>query len=341
MENLNVVEIGRPYFKYVLPKTRLFASLSAGASGEYPSEPLSNLRGALQNPDLDLIVCHAPVGSPWSMRWWFRSIGNRKFLRGYLPLTSMLAPHFLRLQTRAPIAVIDLEDNPFIGRGDLFLMDRAKLYFKRELPIDRWQVFMCTDHDSVPSKRYRLLSRNSRRVSKLRPISLGHLHFSGVRFPEKAPVKTSDIFFAGLVQGSSTVRTSGIDQLQAMSKDGWRIDLAQTRLSRSEFLERASSAYLVWSPEGFGWDCFRHYEASLCWSVPLINHPTIVRHQPLLDGEHALYYNVEGDGLTRAATAALQNRSNLIQIAAKGREHVLQHHMIPEIVRYVAESTLG
>src|SRR5439155_445835 len=83
-----------------------------------------------------------------------------------------------------------------------------------------------------------------------------------------------------------------------------------------EFLERCARAWLVWAPEGFGWDCFRSYEAAVCGSVPLMNRPTIERYQPLIEGVHALYYDVEPGELGRAVMAALADRDRLVAIAA-------------------------
>ena len=68
------------------------------------------------------------------------------------------------------------------------------------------------------------------------------------------------------------------------------VDIADRRLSQTEYWKRMSQAWLTWSPEGLGWDCFRHYEAPLAGSIPVINSPTIVRYVPLIDGVHAFYY---------------------------------------------------
>ena len=42
-----------------------------------------------------------------------------------------------------------------IARHNLFLLDRAKYFFKRELPVDRWQVFQRTGHVGLPGPRFR------------------------------------------------------------------------------------------------------------------------------------------------------------------------------------------
>ena len=94
----------------------------------------------------------------------------------------------------------------------------------------------------------------------------------------------------------------------------------------------------MWSPEGFGWDCFRHYEVPACGSVPLINQPTIERRAPLIAGVHALYYDPEPGGLTRAIQAALADKPALARIAAAGQAHVMAHHTPGALANYVVNS---
>ena len=106
----------------------------------------------------------------------------------------------------------------------------------------------------------------------------------------------------------------------------------------AEFFRICAQSWLIWSPEGQGWDCHRHYEALMLGSVPVINQPTIERHQPLIHGEHCLYYRTEPGGLTEAVTRALADRPALARISAQGRTHVLQHHTHGQLARHVLES---
>jgi glycosyltransferase involved in cell wall biosynthesis len=91
-----------------------------------------------------------------------------------------------------------------------------------------------------------------------------------------------------------------------------------------------SAAWLTWSPEGLGWQCFRHYQAPLAFSVPLINEPTIARYRPLIDGVHAFYYQPDDpDSLGRVIRAALADQAQLRTIASAARAHVLANHIQP------------
>ena len=123
-----------------------------------------------------------------------------------------------------------------------------------------------------------------------------------------------------------------------MAAQGVSVDRSEKPLPPAEFYARCAAAWLVWSPEGLGWDCFRHYEAPACGSVPLINQPSIDRHQPLIGGEHAIYYDPEPGGLTRAVLAALADKPALARIAAAGQAHVAAHHTPDALARYIVET---
>jgi hypothetical protein len=69
-----------------------------------------------------------------------------------------------------------------------------------------------------------------------------------------------------------------------------------------------------------------------------MNQPPIERHAPLLAGEHALYYDPEPGGLTRAVTAGLADKDALGRIAAAGQAHIMAHHTPAALARYVVES---
>ncbi len=339
--SLNIVEIGRCYVKHLLPQTKCYVSLHPGAEPASMFEPLASLPAALASRKLDLVIVYPQPCNPWHWRFVMRKLFSRNLLRGYFPLTSAIAPHFLRGKVRGPVAVVDFDDHRHIQRNSLFLLDRATVYFKRELPVDHWQLFSLTDHYTLPTGRYRSTLGRQSRIDKIMPISLGPKLGSEHEFPLFPVEKTSDVFFAGQVETSSTIRRRGMAELLQLRASGVRVDIAEGRLERPEFFKRAAAAHLVWSPEGYGWDCFRHYEAPLCWSVPLMNRATIERNRPLEDGVHALYYEPEQGGLTKTVHAALADIDVLRVMASAAHEHVSKHHMHSERVRYIIETTLA
>jgi hypothetical protein len=336
-----IVEIGpRPLVAAAFPDESLFFSTDSAGARHDGVEALSSLPAlwrALGRSDLELVICHPSFSAPWSARHLNRSILSRRFIEGRSPLFRAIGPELLRARARAALVVIDLEDLPVINRNNLFLLDRALLYFKRELPVDHWRVFLKTAHANLPTPRWRLGSRHRRWEAKLRPISLG-LPADGLDlFPAVTMDKTADIFFAGRIEGSSSLRTGGLAELKALAARGAVVDIPHAPLPREAFYRRCAAAWLVWSPEGYGWDCFRHYEAPACGSVPLINQPSIERHAPLLGGEHAVYYDPEPGGLTHAVLAALGDRDALRTMGDAARAHVLAHHTPAALARYVVE----
>src|SRR6185312_13756989 len=158
-------------------------------------------------------------------------------------------------------AVVDLEDNASINRCDRYLLDACRLYFKRELPVDSWRLFANTMTPRQPSRRFRADAANRRRIARLRPISLGIPPDMEALLPIARREKTTDVFFVGNVSGLPA-REQGMAELEKLKAAGVVVDIPERRLERAEFYARCASAHMVWSPEGYGWDCFRHYEAA-------------------------------------------------------------------------------
>jgi hypothetical protein len=347
-----ILEIGGiPFLHEAFPQTTDFYSTWAEETVLDPANGrhvvslgnLATLARRLADPAYDLIAVQAGAYSPWSFRAVNRLLFRRSVLRGSVPVVRAFGPQLLRGRVGAPVAVLDLDDPAVIDGSNIFLLDRATVYFKRELPPDHWQVFNGTLHWRVPTPRFRSDARHRERIAKLRPVSLG-VPFPVMKRPLPVPLPASakpvDVFFAGRVGGSSTVRERGLKELLALRAEGVVIDIPESPLAMDEYLARCARAWLVWSPAGYGWQCFRTYEAGLCGAVPLVNRPTIEQHRPLIEGEHALYYDVEPGGLSRAVRAALRNRERLMAMAAAAREHVLAWHTPKALAQYIVETTL-
>jgi hypothetical protein len=347
-----ILEIGAtPYMWHAFPETTEFYSnwpddtFTAPAHGRriVSLATLPGLSRRIADPTFDLIVAHAPGAAAWSGRGIARALFRRSVLRGHLPVIRGFGTELLRRRSAAPLAVLDFEDTIGIERSHLFLLDKAALYFKRELPMDHWQVFTRTGHRRVPTPRFRSDARNRERIAKLRPISLGLPLGMADRLVASPPAeeKTIDVFFAGRIQNSSTVRQRGLRELIALRQEGYAIEVVESALAADEYLTRCARAHLVWSPEGFGSQCFRTYEAAICGAAPLLNRQSIERHRPLIDGVHALYYDVEPGELARAVRAALADRDRLRAIGIAARDHVKTFHTPAAIARHVVETTIS
>ena len=294
---------------------------------------------ALRHGGFDLIVCHVPNYHPLGWRWIGR-LASLHLVLFPLHLLRTSGVLFLRLPTRTPIAVVDTEDHTAVNRHNFFLFPKCRAFFKRELPADHWKVFLKTAHPNLPTARLRRRRFYREAVEKLRPISLGISEAKLAQVPAAPVEKTVDVFFAGST-GNSSVRARGMEQLLALRREGYVVDVADAKMTLEAYFARCARAWLTWSPEGYGWECFRHYEAAACRSVPVINQPSIYRYRPLRNGVHCIHYDVEGDGLRTAIVEALRDKPRLAAMAEAAREHVLRHHAQRRLCDYILETSLG
>jgi hypothetical protein len=279
------------------------------------------LRRSLVRSDWDLVFCHAPVRPLWDRRHGLTA-ALHGLLRRLVHLRT-LGTYALHGQT-CPVVMLDFNDEPGIPAHMFPLLNKAVACFKRELPADPAKAFLdaapdLRTHRDVMSSRF--VNRN---LAKLRPISAAVADNTARLALATSASKEVDVFFAGSI--NSVIRAAGLPVLQSLQAQGYAVDFCEGGLSQDDYLARCARAWLTWSPEGYGWECFRHYEASLCLSVPVLNLPGILRHRPLLDGVHAVYYPVEGDGLRDAIVRALADKPQLAVMAQAARAHALRYH---------------
>lgn len=301
------------------------------------------LRKALRAGRYDLVISFDNPQALWKHdKGWISNLltSFKRIVRKPHTLGTYLVPWILA-GSDVPLAVIDWDDNTMISTKNWALLDRATCYFKTQTPRNPYKAFLFQDSRSDCLFNIIRQSRNRERALKLRPFSIG------ITLPEEAtaaPVeKTTDLFFAGALY-YSWARQEGIRHLEELRDEGYKIDLFFSNvgkgLPQADFLHRCAQAWLVWSPEGAGWDCSRHYTAPLLGSVPILNDPDTRRHQPLKEGVDAFYYQVEGDDLKRAVRMALKDKPRLRQMAAAGAEHVRRHHTHAALADYVIAETL-
>ncbi len=289
---------------------------------------------AVQGGDHEVLVCRC-LGRYIYRRELSFAVNALRWLMG----------HFVSGCVRAGakgkrLLVVDMLDEMTVDFRDLPLLDRCDYYFKRELPQNVWTTFQRVQ---PPHGEYADLSGNPQFVplaAKLRPVSLGFL-----RDPENDPErfdfapfarleKRYDVFFAGAWR-HSTVRVRGLKQLERLRSEGFEVLVLDRFVSIVEFWKLIAQSWLVWSPEGSGWECYRHYEIGLAGATPLINYPSIQRYQPLVEGVHCHYYAVEDDGLIQVAKCALADKPRLLTMAMAARQHVLAHHTNVKLGEYI------
>ncbi len=139
--------------------------------------------------------------------------------------------------------------------------------------------------------------------------------------------KDIDIFFSGWMV--SQARIEGKAELMRLKEQepSLRVEVSNQRLAFPDFLRAIERSWLVFSAEGLGWQCNRHYESLLLGAVPIINRPKPDVVHYLVDGDTCFFYNpdVPGD-LSRVIRQALQDKEELRRMAAKGRQVVLKHN---------------
>ncbi|QLH69392.1 glycosyltransferase [Rhodopseudomonas palustris] len=345
---LRILEIGGGYFKLQYPErttclwtwTKLTDDFGKLDGFSTPDRVLRELRAAGRG-EYDVVVVNSLRYSPWHPRYWARGIFYTP-TNPWAALTRQFGPSVFRwVKSPVPVVAVEMDDHFAISKSSVFLLDKAEAYFKRELPCDKWQALAGTVHPHLPTLRYRRSEKWQRRIDKLQPISLPQFRFDARWRDAPFPEKTHDIFFIGSVDGNSTVRRDGLPELERLRAAGVRIDQPTERLPYDAFMERMSHSWLAWSPEGMGWDCYRHYEAPIVQSVPLMNNPTILRYAPLLSGQHGVYYDVEPGGLERAVTSALADKDNLRRMALAARDHVFAHHTVKAHCDHILQAAMA
>lgn len=297
------------------------------------------LLSEIRRPEYKLIVCRSFGRFAWSKNQSWVTNTLRWLMRQFLAFCL----HWRSRQ--AKLVIVDFEDELMIYNRDFRLLEECHLYFKRELAQNSWTNLQRAQPLFGEYQAMMRTPRFRKMASKFRPLCLGisREQLSEIRL-ERRPCsddsveKRYDIFFAGTTQ-NSTVREEGLRWLQQLKNEGYAVYYPEERLPRRKFMEALSASWLVWSPEGSGWDCYRHYEACLAGSVPVINYPSIRRHAPLRDGFHCFYYAIEGDDLVQKVRAALSDKQRLSEMGQAARKHVLENHTCERLGAYIFEES--
>ena len=256
----------------------------------------------------------------------------------YLRQPHLFSGKFPYAKISTGLVGLDCQCCSIIDNGRFQELDRAICYFKRDLPQNPCNAFLYTHRKAECNINVLIAEPFKSWVPKLRPISLGINDALAAKLAVIETPKKTDVFFAGDIAFKPS-RLAGIRQLEWLKSEGLNIDITTERLPHDEFIQRCARAYLVWSPEGIAWDCYRHYEAGAAGSVPLMQSPPSYRYAPFIDNENAIYYYLEGDHLAARIRQALQNRARLVEMGQAARQHVLQWHTHLALSRYVINET--
>ena len=317
---MRVLEISRfGLFKALQPDNTEWIRWGSSLTADEPMQPevptvtlLARTLAHIRRREFDLIVLPAihpqHVNDQSSYKLMMKST-----LRSAAKLPTVAALLHRHGLCTTPSVVLDIHDDHRLCETTLRLFPRSMLYFKREFAFDEPM------HGPL--------------TGKIRPISL--VLPDERRIPNNSK-KDIDLIFAGAI--CSDARAKAVDQVRHLESRGVRVYIPDAPLSYPAFLEALSRSWLVLSPEGKGWDCYRHYEACLAGSVPVINTPRYRRHLYLEDGKHCFYYDADRDSLAQQIVGFLADKPRLSRMAAEGRQHVLSNHTRSAVARYMLAS---
>jgi len=338
-----ILEVGSDsLFQRLFPNrtTHLFSSHSHSRLKRYSAHALSlkkafNLIRDLARGRYQLIALAATGKALWNPHQsLFKNLAS---VARHLHCPVSLAPYLVAWTGhlfKVPMVAYDLRDTMLIAQENFFLFRYVRCFFKREIPQNRWQVFLATTPKNGDVSNIRRQAFFQTAMAKVRPLPL-HIGPETYSFSQVSPEeKRVDIFYAG-ENPKTTVRTDGVPVLRELERLGVVVDMPEERQDEAEFRRRMSRAWLAWSPEGSGWECHRHYEALIYGTVPVINYPTVYRYKPLIDGVHALYYGCEEDDLMRVVLRALEDKAALVRIIASGRSHLERWYSASSVTEYV------
>lgn len=350
LRNCRILELAdRPTFKRLLPAQTTYYFTGRGepqkrsarvlfvgeeiVAGHADQLELLQLSRALSKREFGLLAVTALQKPNWSRQR--TSVVNIAHLVGTMMRQPRLRAIYLaRFAKRAgiPIVVIDRRDEPTITDDNLSLLQRCTLFFKRELPQNHWNALLHATARDTDIHHLEKQPHYRDAVARLRPLPLP-VCIRDDAFSEPREEKTTDVFFSGNV-ASATHRAHGLRTLEQLAAHGYRIDVTTERLPQDEYLERCARAWLVWSPEGQGWQCWRHFEAVLVGSVPVINYPSISCYEPFVDREHCFYYAPDRDSLERTIISALADKDRLRQMTAAAQQHLRRSYSPDAMIAY-------
>jgi hypothetical protein len=314
---MRVLEISRfGLFKALMPDTTDWIRWGGSLTADEPMQPerpslalLTRTLSRLGRREFDLVVL--PSIHPQHVEDQSRyKLISKAMLHGAANVPGAAALlHLFGLRSARHI-ILDIHDDPRLCETTLRLFPRFALYFKRELALD-------AAHSRPP-------------IGKFKPLPL--ILPNERRIPPSHE-KDIDLVFAGRL--CNDTRKRAVEAARSLAAQRVRVFIPDRPLSYRSFMEVLGRSWLVLSPEGLGWDCYRHYEACLAGSVPIINRPRFKRHLYLEEGTHCFYYDADRDCVATRVLELLADKPKLACMSEEGRRYVLANHTRSAVGRYM------
>jgi hypothetical protein len=318
---MRILEITRcGFFKALHPDNTCWIRWGSSLTADEPNRPdgfglptFGEILWRTRNGAYDLVVLPAVHPEHRFDEPWHKLVA--KFILKRVARSGVVPGLVSRLAGACPHVIVDTGDDRRLCETTIRLFPKSLLYFKRELDLDR-----------------------TARSGRVRPLPF---FLPNETLIPRRWQKDIDVFFAGTL--CNGVRSDAVEAVRNLSTRGLRVVISSAPMPYPDFMDALARAWLVLSPEGYGWDCYRHYEACLAGSVPLINRPTYRRPLFLQDRVHCFYYYPTEGALVELLLAALANKDKLMRMAEAGRRHVLANHTRSAVARYmlreIAEET--
>ena len=161
--------------------------------------------------------------------------------------------------------VIDGADRQLLTPFEGKLLLSGALYFKWELPYDRSKLFF------PKRKEAAILDAVEARLHYY-SLGISDDHYRKLQTYQTSE-KRYDAFWAG--KTGNTHRAAAVARLREIQHRGdLNVLIPANRVLEQEFFGLAAQSRVILSPEGQGWECWRHLEAFAIGSVPFMNMPT-------------------------------------------------------------------
>ena len=238
------------------------------------------------------------------------------------------------LKQYLPLVVVDISDAVCLQAPNRRLFEESSLYFKRELPYDRFFLYYPDRPAPWSAKRKELLPA----FEKIHGIPLGIEDDKYTQLKaQRKPLQDIDLFFSGAI--TNTLRETALTRLQELSSTtSWNIVIRDT-VPFQEYCELIARSKLTVSIAGSRWECFRHYEAVALGSPPLMNEPTIDAVWWQSVPEELFFENTFANFIERIQLLLADDA--LRQRCLKILEQQIEQHMLhSKIVEYIVRTSL-
>ncbi|MEK7773280.1 MAG: glycosyltransferase [Deltaproteobacteria bacterium] len=278
--------------------------------------------GNLRKKRYDLIittVCHVDYSggkhgylSEAARRFKFSLRSNRHKLGGTL-ITDWLRQGM----ELPPFIVVDDTDDPFIYPVDLDLLWRCAVYFKRELPFDKFFCFRF--FESMLNKEQKIAL-----AQKIQPVWISYDVGSigpYVKAEEIKPYREREVDISFLCNTHMSYnRLRMLPILEGIGKSRRIVTTKDDKFGKKEYFDILKNTKINISLEGRGWDCPKHYEHMLCGSLLFVARPTIKTAFDLKDGHNCVFVENDLVNIEERLGYYLENTDLSAAIAARGHE---------------------